>query len=437
MNPISTISVGRNAAHPQVGSQLLDDESRAQALALLREIVSVVPDPENVLPTVADGAGGHALFLAYAALADCVPGVNRDDLLAGATAQLQSAADRIQNLGHYPFLYQGFAGVAWAVNHLHRLGVLDDAGDLLDAVDEAALDWLQQGASSMLCELIAGLAGIGVYGLARAHTPGGRKITQRVVDALAATAVEHQGHRTWFNPPENSSELTRHAAPQGCFNLGLSHGVPGAVAFLSKAAARGFSGAAALAHDAGEWLLRQRRRYANGSVFAAQFLNDPETESEGSRLAWCYGDLGVSAALMVSARALRRADWEASAREIAAAAARREGARVMDGGLCHGAFGNAHLFHRFYRATGDAVFADAARHWLQTGFALRQPGRPLAGYPAWVPGPGEVPVADPWVADSGMLEGISGIGLVLLAFLSRVAPDWDEFMLVDIPPLEA
>ena len=80
------------------------------------------------------------------------------------------------------------------------------------------------------------------------------------------------------------------------------------------------------------------------------------------RLAWCYGDLGVAAALLgaglhaVRAGLARRGP---GARARVRGALRRRGDRHA--GLCHGAAGIAHLLNRMAQATGDAALEDAAR----------------------------------------------------------------------------
>jgi hypothetical protein len=418
-------------------SAVLDDSLHADAITVLRDVASAIPEPgseDSAASSVAAGCAGHALFFAYAIRSGLFE-PERADLHDRMTAHLQVAVDKLPDVANYPYLFEGLAGVAWVANHLHGLKLLDEGEELCDVLDSALTDWLTHHSGSMLCELIAGLAGLGAYGLARWPRLGSREIVRLAVEALAASSIEHQGFRTWFNPPENVSELTRTVRPQGSFNLGVSHGVPGALAFLAKAGALGVEEAVTLANSVGAWLLGQRRNYPNGSSFAAQFLSDPDEETEGSRLAWCYGDLGVSAALMVSARALRRADWEAAALQLARTAASREKARVMDGGLCHGAFGNAHIFHRFFRATGEACFLEASRRWLRQGFGLRKEGQGLAGFLAWAPGMPGAPADNPWLPESGFLEGISGIGLALLGFLSPMEPDWDQLLMVDIPPM--
>jgi hypothetical protein len=105
----------------------------------------------------------------------------------------------------------------------------------------------------------------------------------------------------------------------------------------------------------------------------------------------------------------------------------------MDAGLCHGAFGNAHIFRRLYGATRDDCFLEAALRWVRAGFAMRREGLGLAGFRAWSPVRSDEPQRDPWVAEPGLLEGICGIGLVLLGLISSVEPKWDEALMVNIP----
>ena len=51
-------------------------------------------------------------------------------------------------------LYFSFLGVGWAAQHAQSLGILENADDLCDAVDEATLEGLDIHADSMLWELL-------------------------------------------------------------------------------------------------------------------------------------------------------------------------------------------------------------------------------------------------------------------------------------------
>ena len=160
-----------------------------------------------------------------------------------------------------------------------------------------------------------------------------------------------------------------------------------------------------------------------------------------ARLAWCYGDPGISLALLSAARAAGEPEWERQAVAVARAAATRprdEGG-VVDGGLCHGAAGLAHLYNRLFQATRDPFFKTEALAWIERLLALRRPGEGIAGWQAWRP-IGEITGPDPelgWVADPGFLTGAAGIGLALLGAISPVEPAWDRVLLSSAPPRPA
>ena len=149
-----------------------------------------------------------------------------------------------------------------------------------------------------------------------------------------------------------------------------------------------------------------------------------------ARTAWCYGDPGVAAASWSAARRLGTPTRDAEA--LARACAIREPALcgVRDAGLCHGALGLAHLNNRFFQASRDPVFRDAARAWFARGLAMRRPGEGVAGFFA-VEGDDARQRAAP-----GFLDGAAGIGLALIAGLQPTEPGWDRLLLCDVPPAE-
>src|SRR5205823_3263538 len=110
-------------------------------------------------------------------------------------------------------------------------------------------------------------------------------------------------------------------------------------------------------------------------------------QTEVSRSAWCYGDPGIASSLLAAGRATARTDWEDIAMEVALAAADRpvDRAGVVDASLCHGSVGLAHLFNRFYQATGHPRFLAAAREWLRRTLAFRGPADRPAAFQFLVP----------------------------------------------------
>ena len=63
--------------------------------------------------------------------------------------------------------------------------------------------------------------------------------------------------------------------------------------------------------------------------------------------------------------------------------------------------------------------------------ALREPGRGIAGFSAWHGSDGG---ADTWVAEPGLLNGVAGIGLALLAATTPLEPAWDRTLLTTVQP---
>jgi hypothetical protein len=165
------------------------------------------------------------------------------------------------------------------------------------------------------------------------------------------------------------------------------------------------------------------------SPFCFSHFYFPGVEATPSRLAWCYGDLGMAATLLVAARGAGEPAWESTAVELALAAAERpvELARVFDAGLCHGAGGVAHLFNRIHQATGEERLGEAARFWYERTLELRQPGLGVGGFRAWS---ADVAGVQDWRDDPGLLEGATGVALALLAAVSAVEPEWDRALLV-------
>src|SRR4029450_12216233 len=92
----------------------------------------------------------------------------------------------------------------------------------------------------------------------------------------------------------------------------------------------------------------------------------PPPQPWPARSAWCYGDPGIAAALLLAARGVGDAGWEQTAVALACRAAERPASDtgVVNANFCHGAAGLAHLYNRMYQATGEPTLGRAALYWL-------------------------------------------------------------------------
>ncbi len=416
---------------------LLTGPLAEQAAQSVREIAAALPGldaPEGGSASLAGGQAGQSLFYAYLALHTAEPAA-----ADRAADLLEAAADTLASVPLPPSLYAGFPGVAWTMEHLRgRLfeeeAEDEDGEDPLEEIDDALLGAVSRSPWKGEYDLIGGLAGLGVYALERLPHGAAAALLEQIVDRLAELAKPFDEGVSWFTPPEQLPEWQREIHPGGYYNLGLAHGMPAVVAILAGAAAAGVAAAKArpLLDGAVAWLLARRYAPGLGSCFGTSYT--PGETPTPSRLAWCYGDAGVAAALLAAARAVGEPAWERQAIEVALAAAARDvaSAHVNDPGLCHGAAGLGHLFNRMYQATGEERLAAAARSWFATALALRTPGEPVAGYRAYEFEPGG---ETKWRADPGFLEGATGVGLALLGAVSAVEPAWDRILLVSLPPV--
>jgi lantibiotic biosynthesis protein len=405
---------------------LLEGEAAEKVWKVIFEIADALVENEAEsawTPTLTGGTGGISLFFSYLAEA------RGDEAFADTAVRFyEQMVETAPGFPFLPGLYSGVAGVGWTVEHLAgRLFSPDDEEeDSNGPFDETLLELLREPWKGDY-DLVSGLTGLGVYALERLPRRSALECLGGVLDRLADLAESGPEGTTWLSRPELLPDHQRELFPAGYHNLGMAHGVPGVIALLGM-----LSGiaplrdrAVSLLQGAVSWLLARELPLGSVSRFA-----DFAESSRPTRLAWCYGDAGIAAALLGAARHTDNPEWEREALRVALAAAKRdpESTGAVDTGLCHGTAGLGHVFNRLYQATGREELAGAARLWLERTLALRrQEG--LAGFLTYAPyrGPGQE-----WYRDPDLLTGAAGIGLALLAAVSSLAPDWDRFLLVDL-----
>lgn len=373
-------------------------------------------------PSLAGGDAGLAFFLTY--LDQVRPGEGWDDL---AMERLDRAIETTGELHSAPALYGGFSGVAWTVEHLRgRLFEDDEEGeDPGDVVAEALNEHVRLTPWRGHYDLISGLVGLGVYALERMPRQGGRECLEGVVARLSELAERRPDGITWHTGPPLLGPKEIDTYPQGNYNVGVAHGVPGVIAVLGRACAAGVD-ARELLDGAVAWVLAQKTEGMD-SLFPYN-VAPGEQERRPTRLAWCYGDLGLAVSLLVAARAVGEEEWEREALSILHRAAAREAdeSGVMDAGVCHGGAGVAHLFNRAYQATGDETCREAALFWFGRALEQWKPGTGIGGYQMWIT---NAEWELDWRDDPGFLTGSAGVGLTLLAAASDVEPEWDRVLL--------
>lgn len=380
------------------------------------------------------GAGGPALACAY--LDRCFPGEGWDRL-----AHRYLDTSKIPGALSQPSLYGGCSGLAFILALLSGDGtryqktraqlnqylcvqIYQQPGPLagLPGIGEGAYD-LISGASGILLYLIT-------LHSAEASIQAAIEQLLTYLIWLAGVDQEHQRER-WYVPPEYIiAEERLQVYPDGYYNCGLAHGIPGPMAALALAWLEGYRvpGQCDALCFLSDWLLRHALTDAWGinwpdavplpiSYSAAAWKKLPPT-----RAAWCYGAPGIASALWLAGLALEQPALCQTAVQALEAVLQRPCAerRIDSPTICHGVAGLLEICLRFAQRTESVIIhehipilvnqiLDLFNPDFLLGFRDEERHQLFVDQPAW-------------------LNGVPGIVLVLLAASMPVEPTWDRIM---------
>ncbi|HSE46640.1 MAG TPA: lanthionine synthetase C family protein [Gemmatimonadales bacterium] len=414
---------------------ILTGKAAADAETSVLEIVEGLRDeawsPERSFHSLAGGSAGLALF--YHELAQRWPDSGHEAL---RDRHWNAAIDSLAT-SQYPMpnLYSGFTGVGWATAFLSPADQAEIEGDEShEELEEALLECLRSVRNPSDYDLINGPSGWALYALERWPHPRAVEALELIVDFFDQRAERTPEGIRWHTAPELLPEWQREHSPNGYYNMGLSHGIPGVWVLMAQTLVRGIRPRASkeLLEGSVRWGLAQKWP-GESPTFFNSMVNEKPATPPGGRLAWCYGDLGIASALYLAGQLTDRAEWTEEALSIMrkASTLNRDTSKNVDCGLCHGTAGVAHIFNRFYQATGEEAFHKAATYWIEVTLDMRVEGIGPGRYAAWrhEPTPG-------WQAMAGLLEGSSGIGLALLTASGDREPGWDRFLSISPVPMD-
>jgi len=318
----------------------------------------------------------------------------------------------------------GLAGIGWTVEHLAQNDFIDtDTNEILADLDPYLHKAMIYDIENGNYDFLHGAVGNGVYFLSRTAGEKSKDYLKELIDQMDKTShKDEDGARKWL------STLNIEEGNKG-YNLSLSHGIASIIVFLGKVLETGIYNekVSVLLNGAVKYLLKYK---LDRKKFHSNF---PSWISEGdplsaSRLAWCYGDLGISTALWQAAQSTNNKDWEKIAVDVLLDSTARKDIKentVLDAGLCHGAAGIMHIYNRAYHYTGIDTFKELTRYWAEHTLQFAKFEDGYAGYKAW-----HTEKYGGWVSEPGFLEGICGIGLALISLISDIEPKWDRALFI-------
>jgi class I lanthipeptide synthase len=402
---------------------LMNEEEAKPYKKKLAEIAEVLleyaPTMEKDTIGVMGGKVGVALFFFYYAQ------YTMEERFVDAGIELLSESfDAINDGFSYHTLAGGLAGVGWTVEHLVKKEFLEmDTNETLEDLDPYLHKTMIYDIQNKNYDFLHGAVGNGTYFLERLANPKAKDFLSELVDELEKVAhTDDDGSYKWI------SVLNREDGTEG-YNLSLSHGLSAIIAFLGKVLESGINKEKTekLLNGAVQFMLKHRLTDHESKANFPSWV-PLEGSLGGSRMAWCYGDLGMSIAFWHTAQSLGNKEWAKICHEILLDSTKRKDikqAGVLDAGLCHGAAGIMHIYARAYQYSGDETFKETAKYWADQTLKFANHEDGAAGYKAW-----HTEEYGGWVPEKGLLEGVAGIGLGLISLISDIDPGWDRTLFI-------
>ncbi len=327
---------------------------------------------------------------------------------------------------HHSFCF-GLSGIGWMIEHLEMHSFIEcQTNEMLNEFDNYLYRIMIFEIQNKNFDYLHGALGFGLYFLSRMkkNTRVKNYLVKLVNELENKSELDNSGGLRWA-PLKSDIIITK---DEIC-NLSLSHGMASIVVILSKVYEIGIlkEKTYRLLDGAINYILNNQ---LDLSIFYSSFPNViTATEKPiNSRLAWCYGDLGIGIAIYQAGRLTGNRLWENKAVDILLQTTKRRNdhvTSVVDAGLCHGTAGIAHIYNRMYRYTKINTFKESAEYWFLRTLEMAKFEDGMAGYKAWRSIKNGGAQNDP-----GLLLGIAGIGLAIISYLSDIDPAWDECLLL-------
>ena len=304
----------------------------------------------------------------------------------------------------------GVAGIVWGIQHLINAGFASEDGleDTFEEVDQLLGGIMEQQVGEGEYDFLHQGLGIALYFLEKEQSS---PYLNTLVKLLEKTAYRDNKGMRWR---DHFSRTQAERPDEPAFNLGLAHGIPAIISILGKIQQKGIN-VTPLLDESISWLLSTKNEPEDGLSSLYPVLVNVHNEAmtgKQSRIGWCYGDLSIATTLLNTGH-------KEEAHQIFTYTLQnrnKKNGSIYDTCLCHGSAGISHIFRRAYLTTGDPLLLEGAEYWLQQTLQMNV-------FKSYVQGKYE--------DNYGMLEGVTGTGLALIAALDPATdPAWDRCLLL-------
>jgi lantibiotic biosynthesis protein len=316
----------------------------------------------------------------------------------------------------------GAAGNIWLLEYFKKENIIDDLFiDIKSNINENFNAWAQAFIDIKNYDFLHGLIGL-LYAGNYCEVFNKNAVVQFTNKMLQD--LQLAGNTHYFRDWNNDIEKEKSSAEK--INLGLAHGLPSAIIALVNLSQLD-NRYATIATSIANFIYENKREIEGISLYSDALL-DKKQKTYNSRLAWCYGDLGIALSFWQLGKKLNTKKFKDEAIRIMKHSASRRDVKenaVNDCGLCHGSAGIAHIYRRFWWETQEPLFKETADFWTAKTIEMAIHENGLAGYTIY-----RATKDREETINCGLLEGIAGIGLSLLAALQEEPSNWDQCLMM-------
>lgn len=339
-------------------------------------------------------------------------------------------------------LFSGISGLALSINYAGQNGknyssLLNSIHDLLASGLLKKLEMLREKDSVEMFDydVAEGISGICNYLLIADSSLLEETCINECLNYLAYLS-EHTNHKgrlvpRWYIENKNlfsAEEQKKYTL--GVLNTGLSHGIIGPLITLCNAYEKGykskkiFEAINRITRDL-LFIFEKSPNAIGGMIGLEQYFSSENISKENPRSAWCYGSLGVAYGLLKSSDVLQ----DDHVKKVAIQYIKKnigKNKQIYSPSFCHGYSGALYLYERFYEKTKINEFKDEVIRLKEIVSGYFEPEE-LFGFKDIE----YISKTKIELNSIGMLQGISGIILVLLSFNRESDNTWNTFFMLN------
>lgn len=303
-------------------------------LKAFNKYLEVVKNPKEFDKRVMQSSGedSEAKFLSYTSVLfflsefyDILPkDLEWEDLIHEYMIEIKRGLET--SIGYLqPSLFSGTTEVAYSIYNVYRkTGSYNKVVNTLNVYImkqvNSYLDKYENEIGNIemtIYDCIYGFAGQGAYLLMFKEDENVRKTLERICTFFVnmTKEIEVKGHKVpgWYIPVEKlATKADKKQYSEGTFNLSLSHGISGPLAFMSLALRDGVEvqGQREAMGKILKDLLRfsykdeSENVYWDGRLGLEEYINGESKVKRAGRQSWCYGSVGIGRAMYLAGTAL-------------------------------------------------------------------------------------------------------------------------------------